>query len=238
LGTWLTFLVARGPLSVERLHLLQEGKGKPFTFSCHGLIDYPKQYFLDAHKPHQGRYFYHFAVAMQKAAAARDAERQRAQEEAKTRAQQLVLPVISQEQEGAPQETAETLVPEQELPEQVHIETIDDEVEENGERNRDDSLVAFASMSTVVDELPIGEDDLGSVNHHGDDDTSERIEDVSSPVPLSGEELQPSQTTVVSSPGKRQRQGQKGFTTGTLVTAAVCLVVVVGLTIWWVASKR
>jgi len=84
----------------------------------------------------------------------------------------------------------------------------------------------------------VGEDDSGSINHHGDDDASERIEDVSSPAPLSGEELQPSQTTVVSSPGKRQQEGQKGFPTRTFVTVAVCLVVVVGLTIWWVASKR
>lgn len=42
----------------------QQKPGRPFTFSCRGLGKYPERYFVAAHMPHQGRYFYHFALAI------------------------------------------------------------------------------------------------------------------------------------------------------------------------------
>src|SRR5256885_6570472 len=45
----------------------EQVRGKPFTFSCQGLVGYPVDYFILAHQRNQGKYFWQFAKAMKDA---------------------------------------------------------------------------------------------------------------------------------------------------------------------------
>ncbi|SRR6266487_2014350 len=215
--------------------LIKESKTKPFTFSCRGLANYPRPYFIDAHKPDQGQYFYHFAVALQDAAV-RVEERRRKRVEAKALAEQLPLPVINEEQETmiAQQEATETLVPEQVVPEYVHIEAIDDDLEENGESDNESSPLAGAATDTSKDEHLPGGDNLSATDHHSEDGATEQEIPVV-PIPVTVAYV-PQEAQALSS-GRDRQEGKTGTATGKLV-AAVCLVVLVGLAVWWVASKR
>jgi hypothetical protein len=187
--------------------LIKQDGARPFTFSCHGLVGYPRQYFIDAHKPNQGRYFYHFAVALQEAAIRAEEERQK-RGEMKMQTQQQPLPGVDKE-EGA----ASTPVPDQDPPEHVHIERIEDEAEGNGERSSNGSLSAGASPMT----FPV----VGGAN----------------PGVPSGEAPQLSQESNPPSPERGQLKSTMGVGRFMLVATA-CLAVLVGLGIWWLVSRR
>ncbi|QBD82626.1 hypothetical protein EPA93_44345 [Ktedonosporobacter rubrisoli] len=94
----------------------EQVRGKPFTFSCQGLIGYPVDYFILAHQRNQGKYFWQFAKAM------KDAEERT---ERAGSAKQQAAAAMPQ----TPPLVFTSDVPGQELPEEPHIEVIQDEEE-------------------------------------------------------------------------------------------------------------
>ena len=170
---------------------------------------------------------------------ARAEDEKRKKAEAKARAQQLHLPVISDEQGTilTQQEAAETLLPDQELPGNIHIENIGDEIEDDSESNGED-LPIDEDSSFVVDEHPLGEDDPERGNHHTQNDASEPVEDVSTVLTLPEEVVSAPQTTFVSLPEKGQEEGRRGFHRRKhWLLPLVCLVIVLDLTIGGLRSR-
>jgi hypothetical protein len=90
----------------------KERRGRHRVFVCHDLQGYPETFFVAAHNPRQGKYFYHFGKAL-------DASRERAEERKKAK-----------ELAGQPQTdlSAPPREVEQEFPEELHI--ADNETEE------------------------------------------------------------------------------------------------------------
>jgi hypothetical protein len=134
--------------------LIKQDGTRPFTFSCHGLASYPRRYFIDAHRPNQGRYFYHFALALQEASVRAEEERQK---RGGMKMQTQRQPLLGVDEE---QDTASTPIPGQDLPGDVHVERIEDETEGNGERSSNDSLPTGAFPV-------IGGADLGTSSEGG-----------------------------------------------------------------------
>jgi hypothetical protein len=98
----------------------EQVRGKPFTFSCQGLVGYPVDYFILAHQRDQGKYFWQFAKAMKDAEERAELAGSAKQQAVTAMPQKLPLFFSSD-------------VPGQELPEEPHIEVIKDE-EEGEER--------------------------------------------------------------------------------------------------------
>jgi len=209
----------------------EEPRRKPYRFSCEGLLNYPGQYFVLAHRKNQGQYFWHFSEAMQRGEARLQALRQARQQAGIDQAPSSELP----------------LVPEQEMPQLVHIAIIEDEdaADEEEEVNNmereeeepDDTTPSEQPTPVEIQTMmaPAEPQDHPYFVPHK---TFEPPAPDQEP-PNDGEQAKKEkpESGGPSDPGKTQEATHpRPFSLTVVITAAV-VIVAVGLTIWWIASR-